>query len=96
MERTWLKFRKHRDVDPQWLHVPARYMGEVTGSNDKGWTKEFCVIEYYGNKALCAWRNNSRYCTGIPFICKIINKNKKKGILYKGKFYPFSRYGVVF
>lgn len=90
------KFGKNREVDPLWLHVPTVYMSQVKGSKDRGWESDFCVIQFYGNKALCAWRNNERCYTGMPFMCRVVTKNKKRGILYKGKFYPFTKYGWVF
>lgn len=90
------KFDKDRAVDPSWLHTPTVYMSKVRGSKDNMLKFEFCIIQFYGNKALCAWRNNHRCYTGMPFMCSVVIKNKKKGILYKGKFYPFTRYGWVF
>lgn len=98
MDRPWIKFKKNREVDRSWMHVPAKYMSEVKGSNSKGhcWEgKEFCIIEFYGNRALCGWRNNETCKVGKTFLCKIVRKGKKTGIIYKDKFYQLGRYGWV-
>lgn len=93
--RPWIKFGKHREVTPLWLHVPAKYMSQLYRVRN-GVEKEFCIIEFYGDHALCAWRSNKTCRTGIPFTCKIETRGGKSGIVYKGKFYPFGRYGWVF
>lgn len=96
--RPWLKFKTNREVDKNWLHVPAKYMFNIKGSNnskDMLNGKEFCIIEFYGNKALCGWRNGDTCKVGRTFLCDLAVRNKKRGIIYKNKFYPFDRYGWV-
>lgn len=49
------KFDKDRAVDPSWLHTPTVYMSKVRGSKDNMSKFDFCIIQFYSNKALCAW-----------------------------------------
>lgn len=92
------KFNKNRSVEESYLHVPVKYMSEVRGKETRPncWSgKEFCIIDFYGNNALCGWRNNESCKVGKTFLCKIIHRGKKTGIIYKGKFYPLGRYEWV-
>lgn len=52
----------------------------------KGTDKTLCVVDIFGRKfALVAWRNNDTCKMGMPRLCRIVFKNKKTYIDYKGK-----------
>lgn len=83
------KFGKYREVHPLWLHVPIKYILNVPGSKDSN----LCIVEIYGNNALCAWHNNSTGRCGIPFLCPI----RDGKLFYKGVRFFIDKYsGNVF
>ena len=52
----------------------------------EGKDKSLCIVDFYGNdKALVAWRNNNTCKMGMTRICKIVKKDDKSYINYRGK-----------
>lgn len=80
------KFRKNREVDKYYLNIPVKYITNYTGSNGGENDKTLCIIDFFGKSmALVAWRNNDTYKMGMPRLCKVVEKNGKTYIRYKGK-----------
>lgn len=62
----------------------------------KGTDKTLCIVDFYGkDKALVGWRNNNTCKMGMTHICKIIWKNKKPYLDYKGKLILINNSGWV-
>jgi hypothetical protein len=66
------------------------YLRENGGLKDvlskKAKDKTLCIVQFYGKKsALVAWRNNNTYKMGMTRLCKVVEKNGKVYIEYKGK-----------
>ena len=63
----------------------------------KGTDKSLCIIDFYGkDKALVGWRNNNTCKMGMTHICKIIWKNNKPYLNYKGNLILINNSGWVF
>ena len=51
----------------------------------KGKDKTLCIIDFYGkNWALVAWRNNNTGKVGMVHKCRVVTKNDKEYIKYRG------------
>lgn len=52
----------------------------------EGTDKTLCIVDFYGkDKALVAWRNNNTCKMGMTHLCKVVEKNGKSYIRYRGK-----------
>ena len=51
----------------------------------KGKDKTLCIIDFYGNNALVAWRNNKTRKVGMTRLCPVLQKNGKAYLQYKDK-----------
>jgi hypothetical protein len=83
------KFGKDRSVDSSWEQIPMCYTGIKHPNNPN---KELVIKEFFGDKLEIAWRNMKLCKMGIG---KLVPRTKK-GFLYKGKEFKFTRSGWVF
>ena len=52
----------------------------------KGKDKTLCIVDFYGKHlALVGWRNADTFSVGNTRLCRVIHKNGKTYIRYKGK-----------
>lgn len=52
----------------------------------KGKDKTLCIVDFYGKHlALVGWRNVDTFSVGKTRLCRVIHKNGKVYIRYKGK-----------
>ena len=80
-----MKFGKNREVDGLYLNVPVKYITSYTGANSD-YKKTLCIVDFYGkNLALVGWRNAETFSVGKMRLCRVIHKNDKTYIRYKGK-----------
>ena len=57
----------------------------------KGKDKTLCIVDFYGKHlALVGWRNADTFSVGKTRLCRVIYKNDKVYIRYKGKNIPIS------
>ena len=83
---------EHFELDEEWdLSREAYEEEKKSGYLEKelvrmGKDKTLCIVDIYGKKfALVAWRNNHTCKVGMTRICKLIYKDKKVYINYRGK-----------
>lgn len=63
----------------EWGHESKNIL--VKKAKDKTLT----IVDFYGNNALVAWRNNNTCKMGMTRLCPIVHKHGKVYIEYKGK-----------
>ena len=80
-----MKFGKNREVNSYYLNVPVKYITNYTGANDGEKDKTLCIVDFYGKHlALVGWRNGDTFSVGKTRLCRVIHKNGKAYIRYKG------------
>lgn len=72
-------FEAVKKQQKEWGHEPEMILV------DKGRDKSLCIIDFYGKKALVAWRNNNSCKIGIPKLCPCYKKKNQWYIKYKDK-----------
>lgn len=80
--KAWIKFNEEHGYDHHKRLVK------------KAKDKTLCIVDFYGkDKALVAWRNNDTCKMGMTKMCKIVWKNGKMYLRYKGKLIQLSGIG---